>query len=166
MSAPRGPLPSAEKLRLEKLGVLPVLFPILGIAGLVSAFVWGWTTNHAQLAFSYLFAFAVGFTICSGALFWTLLHHALDADWSVLMRRILETVACCFPVLVLLALPMLFLFPKELWYWMTKAPGYDALLDWKRPFLNEPFFYIRCAFYFRFFCAAARLYRRWSMQQD
>jgi hypothetical protein len=144
MSASHGPLPSAEKLRMEKLGVFPVLFPILGAVGLISAFVLGYLTNPAQLAFSYLFAFAVGFTICSGALFWTLLHHALDADWSVLMRRILETVACCFPVLVLLALPLLFLFPKDLWYWMTKPLGYDVLLDWKRPFLNTPFFYVLC----------------------
>lgn len=166
MSASHGPLPSAEKLRMEKLGVFPVLFPILGAVGLISTFVLGYLTNPAQLAFSYLFAFAVGFTICSGALFWTLLHHALDADWSVLMRRILETVACCFPVLVLLALPLLFLFPKDLWYWMTKPLGYDVLLDWKRPFLNTPFFYVRCAFYLFFFCAAAYLYRRWSMQQD
>ena len=83
------PLPSAEKLRLESLGSLPLLFPTVGILGLVSAFAWGLASNPMQLAFSYLFAFTVGFTICAGALFWTLLHHALDADWSVLMRRIL-----------------------------------------------------------------------------
>jgi hypothetical protein len=166
MSASPSPLPPAEKLRLEKLGILPVLFPVLGIVGLASAFTWGLLSNHAQLAFSYLFAFTVGFTICSGALFWTLLHHALDADWSVLVRRILETVASCFPVILLLALPILFLFPKELWHWMTADVAHDPLLGWKRPFLNEPFFYIRCPFYLLFFCAAALLDRRWSMQQD
>ena len=166
MSAPHGPLPTAEKLRVEKLGILPVLFPALGVIGLVSAFAWGWATNHAQLAFSYLFAFAVGFTLCAGALFWTLLHHALDADWSVLMRRILETVASCFPVILILALPLLILFPKELWHWMTADTAHDPLLAWKRPFLNEPFFYARCAFYLLFFSMAALLYRRWSVQQD
>ena len=125
MSAPHGPLPSAEKLRVEKLGILPILFPALGVIGLVSTFAWGWATNHAQLAFSYLFAFAVGFTLCAGSLFRTLLHHALDADWSVLMRRILETVASCFPVILVLALPLLLLFPKELWHWMTADTAHD-----------------------------------------
>ena len=107
-------LPEAEKLRLEKLGILPVVFPIMGILGLGSAFIWGLMTNPMQLAFSYLFAFAVGFTVCAGALFWTLLHHALDADWSVLMRRILESLASCFPVLLILFLPIALLFSKEL----------------------------------------------------
>ena len=66
MSHPPTPLPSAEKLRLESLGVLPVLLPTVGIVGLLSAFIWGWITNPMQLAFSYLFAFTVGFTICAG----------------------------------------------------------------------------------------------------
>ena len=54
------PLPVAEKLRIEKLGILPVLFPTVGIIGLLSAFIWGLTSNPLQLAFSYLFAFSVG----------------------------------------------------------------------------------------------------------
>jgi len=46
------PLPVAEKLRIEKLGILPVLFPTIGIIGLLSAFIWGLTSNPLQLAFS------------------------------------------------------------------------------------------------------------------
>ena len=166
MSHSPTPLPSAEKLRLESLGVLPVLLPTVGIVGLLSAFIWGWISNPMQLAFSYLFAFTVGFTICAGALFWTLLHHALDADWSVLMRRILESIASCFPVLLLLFLPIIFLFSKELWHWMTTDLSTDPLLAWKSPFLNEPFFYIRCGFYLLFFSLAGLLYRNLSMRQD
>ena len=132
MSQPPAPLPAAEKLRLESLGVLPVLFPTVGILGLLSAFIWGLATNPMQLAFSYLFAFSVGFTICAGGLFWTLLHHALDADWSVLMRRILESIASCFPVLLVLFIPIAFLFSKELWHWMTTDLSLDPLLAWKR----------------------------------
>ena len=166
MSHPPTPLPAAEKLRLESLGVLPVLFPTVGILGLLSAFIWGLATNPMQLAFSYLFAFSVGFTICAGGLFWTLLHHALDADWSVLMRRILESIASCFPVLLLLFIPIAFLFSKELWHWMTTDLSLDPLLAWKKPFLNEPFFYVRCAFYLLFFSIAGLLYRNLSMRQD
>ena len=40
MSHSPTPLPSAEKLRLESLGVLPVLLPTVGIVGLLSAFLW------------------------------------------------------------------------------------------------------------------------------
>ncbi|NDB94773.1 MAG: hypothetical protein EBZ78_01210 [Verrucomicrobia bacterium] len=166
MSHHPAPLPPAEKLRIERLGILPVLFPAMGILGLASTFIWGFLGHRDQLAFSYLFAFAVGFTICAGALFWTLLHHALDADWSVIVRRILESIASCFPILLVLFLPIAFLFPHDLWHWMTTDLAEDPLLAWKRPFLNEPFFYIRCAFYLLFFSLAGLLYRGLSVRQD
>lgn len=118
-----------------------------------------------QFAFSWLFAFAVFFTITVGSLFWILVHHAVDADWSVVVRRQLENIAWLFPVLAVLFVPVVLKAPA-LFKWMNIAPGVDPLLDGKAAYLNQPFFWARAVFYFGFFSIAAFLLRRNSLRQD
>ena len=131
----------------------------LGLAA-VGAFM-----DPKQFAFSWLFAFAVFFTITVGSLFWILVHHAVDADWSVVVRRQLENIAWLFPVLAVLFVPVVLKAPA-LFKWMNIAPGVDPLLDGKAAYLNQPFFWARAAFYFGFFSIAAFLLRRNSLRQD
>ena len=121
---------------------------------------WGGFQSPKQFAFSWLFAFAFFFTICAGSLFWILVHHAVDADWSVVVRRQLENVAWLFPVIALLFIPIILNAPT-LFKWMKIAPGVDPLLDGKAAYLNQPFFWIRAAFYLGFFSLAAN-----SVRQD
>ncbi len=118
-----------------------------------------------QFAFSYLFAFTFFFTICMGGLFWILVHHGLDAEWSVVVRRQLENLASLLVVMGILFIPLVFVAPK-LWYWMTKLPGEDILLDEKWPYLTPWFFWLRAAFYFVFFTVAATWLRANSILQD
>ncbi len=118
-----------------------------------------------QFAFSWLFAFAVFFTITVGSLFWILVHHAVDADWSVVVRRQLENIAWLFPVLAVLFIPVVLKAPA-LFKWMNIAPGVDPLLDGKAAYLNQPFFWARAVFYFGFLSIAAFLLRRNSLRQD
>ncbi|MFM8807394.1 MAG: hypothetical protein ACKOJB_00555, partial [Chthoniobacterales bacterium] len=126
---------------------------------------WGGMTYSKQFAFSWLFAFAFFFTICAGSLFWILVHHAVDADWSVAVRRQLENVAWLFPIIALLFIPIILNAPT-LFKWMKIAPGVDPLLDGKAAYLNQPFFWTRAAFYLGFFSIAAFLLRRNSVRQD
>lgn len=126
---------------------------------------WGGVACAKQFAFSWLFAFAFFFTICAGSLFWVLVHHAVDADWSVVVRRQLENVAWLFPIVALLFIPIVLNAPT-LFKWMKIAPGEDVLLDGKAAYLNVPFFWFRAAFYLGFFSIAAFLLRRNSVRQD
>jgi len=126
---------------------------------------WGGFLSSKQFAFSWLFAFTFFFTITAGSLFWILVHHAVDADWSVVVRRQLENIAWLFPVLAILFIPIIFNAPT-LFKWMKIEPGVDPLLDGKAAYLNEPFFWARAAFYFLFFSIAAFLLRRNSVRQD
>ncbi len=126
---------------------------------------WGGVFSAKQFAFSWLFAFAFFFTIAVGALFWILVHHAVDADWSVVVRRQLENIAWLFPILVILFLPIVFN-ATTLYKWMNLEAGVDPLLDGKAAYLNQPFFWARAAFYFIFFCTATFLLRRNSLRQD
>lgn len=118
-----------------------------------------------QFAFSYLFAFTFFFTICMGGLFWILVHHGVDAEWSVVVRRQLENIASLLVVLAILFIPLVFVAPK-LWYWMEKVPGEDIVLDEKWPYLTKGFFWARAIFYFVFFTVAALWLRTNSILQD
>lgn len=129
------------------------------------AVAFGAFTDTKQFAFSYLFAFAFFLTICMGGLFWTLVHHAVDAEWSVVVRRQMENIASLLVVMGILFIPLIFVAPK-LWYWMTKLPGQDILLDEKWPYLTKEFFWIRAGFYFLFFTVASLWLRRNSIKQD
>lgn len=126
---------------------------------------WGGFFSPKQFAYSWLFAFMFFFTITLGSLFWILVHHAVDADWSVVVRRQLENIAWLFPVLAVLFIPIV-LNAKTLFSWMNIVPGQDVLLDGKAPYLNQPFFWVRAAFYFLFLSTAAFLLRRNSVRQD
>ncbi len=118
-----------------------------------------------QFAFSWLFALTFFLTIAMGALFWIIVHHAVDADWSVVVRRQLENIAWLFPVLALLFVPIVFVSPY-LFKWMNIAPGEDPLLDDKAAYLNNTFFWARTVFYFGFFILSSWLLRRNSIRQD
>ncbi|MEI6073737.1 MAG: hypothetical protein WCS31_18290 [Verrucomicrobiae bacterium] len=118
-----------------------------------------------QFAFSYLFAFMFFFTICMGGLFWILVHHAVDAEWSVVVRRQLENLASLLVVMAVLFIPLVFVAPK-LWDWMAIPPGTSPLLEEKQPFLTPWFFWMRAAFYFGFFAIAATWLRANSILQD
>jgi len=72
-------------------------FAISAIGLLVS--VYGLLVSREQFAFSWLFGFVLVFTLCAGALFWTILHHATDSEWGILVRRQMENVAGILPAL-------------------------------------------------------------------
>jgi hypothetical protein len=118
-----------------------------------------------QFAFSYLFAFTFFFTICMGGLFWILVHHGVDAEWSVVVRRQLENIASLLVVMGLLFIPLIFVAPT-LWYWMKPENAHDPLLIEKWPYLTKEFFWGRAAFYFVFFSIAATWLRANSIHQD
>ena len=130
----------------------------------LAIFVGAWS-DPAQFAFSYLFAFTFFFTICMGGLFWILVHHGLDAEWSVVVRRQLENIACLLVIMGILFIPLVFVAPR-LWVWMTIPHGQDILLDGKWPYLTPWFFWLRAGFYFVFFGVAATWLRANSVLQD
>ncbi len=121
--------------------------------------------NPKQFAFSWLVAYSYCFAIICGSLFWILVHHAVDADWSVVVRRILEHLACLAPWLAVFFIPFLFVI-GDLWKWWNMKEGYDVLLDGKRGYLNHGFFYGRAVAYFVVLTALAFSLRAISMAQD
>ena len=139
----------------------------LAVIGVVLSIV-GAMTNVAQFAYSWFFAFYFFFTIALGSFFWVTLHYACDSEWTVVVRRVWETVLALLPLFFLLFLPILIFPPlrENLWQWMQPIHAHDHELALRNGYLNLPFFYIRVAVYFAYFILVGRFYWKNSVLQD
>lgn len=140
--------PEAEQFDPSRLGVIYKALPIVGVLCILASLLIFAFEKHAAARFghSYLFAFMVCFTICGGSLFWTLIHHAMDANWTVVVRRIPETIISLFPYIAIAFIPIWFMAP-DIFGWWNKAPGLDHVLDLKRAYLNPEWFTVRAIVY-------------------
>jgi len=160
------PAPEGEYFEEGRFAGLSLLCGGIGIVFLILSFV-GAFISPVQFSFSWLFAFIFFFTLCAGCLFWTIVHHVVDAEWSVVIRRQLENIAWIgIPALAVLFLLPLWFVRKDLYRWMDIPVGIDPSLDAKRGYLNWQFFLIRAIFFFVALAAVAYFLRRFSVRQD
>jgi hypothetical protein len=144
---------------------LPVVGAGCALLGAVACAILG-AANPKQFFFSWLVSFLFFLSLALGALFFVLIQYAAQGGWGIVLRRIGETIFATIPVMAALFLPVL-LGLRDLYEWT--APGaadHDALLRWKAPYLNVPFFLIRAVLYFGMWSFIALLYYRGSRGQD
>ena len=104
--------------------------------------------NPKQFFFSWLVAFLFFLSLALGALFFVLIQYAAQGGWGIVLRRIGENDVRDPSVMAVLFVPVL-LGLHDLYEWShAGAAEHDALLRWKAPYLNEPFFLVRAALYF------------------
>src|SRR5580698_8858894 len=120
---------------------------IIGLCG-VAACALGALLNLDQFVRSYLVAFCFCLGIALGSLAILLLQYLTGGAWGLVLRRSLEAGTRTLPLLAGLMLPIL-LGTGSLYIWAhaDQVEG-DAALEWKRPYLNVPFFVGRAIFYF------------------
>src|SRR5438046_10273103 len=128
------PTPEGEYFERNRLAGLSLLLGTIALVALVLCAAGAFVNPH-QFSYSWLFAFAFFFTLCAGCFFWTIVHHATDAEWSVVVRRQLENLAALLVVLALLFAPILLL-RHHLYPWMAFLPGAEASLESTRSCLN------------------------------
>jgi hypothetical protein len=123
-------------------------------------------SNPKQFFFSWLVSFLFFLSLALGGLFFVLIQYATQGGWGIVLRRIGETIFALLPVMAVLFLPLM-LGLRDLYSWAVPgAAEHDALLRWKAPYLNVPFFLIRAAIYFAVWTFMALLYYRGSRGQD
>src|SRR5437660_1375501 len=121
------PTPEGEYFESGRFAGLSMLLSIIAFVALVLCGV-GWAIDPYQFSYSLLFAFAFFFTLCAGCFFWTIVHYAVDAEWTVVVRRQLENLAVLVGIVALFFIPI-FLLRHHLYDWMNIAPGKEENLD-------------------------------------
>jgi len=144
---------------------IPVIGAACALLGIVACAILG-LGNPKQFFFSWLVSFLFFLSLALGALFFVLIQYAAQGGWGIVLRRIGEMTFATIPVIAALFLPLL-LGLHDLFEWShAEAVAEDALLRWKAPYLNVPFFLIRAALYFGIWSFIAILYYRGSRGQD
>ena len=144
---------------------IPVIAAVAALLGMVACAILG-VANPKQFFFSWLVSFLFFLSLALGALFFVLIQYATQGGWGIVVRRIGETTFAMIPVMAALFLPVL-LGLRDLYSWTVPgAAEHDALLHWKAPYLNVPFFLIRAALFFGIWSFIALLYFRGSRGQD
>ncbi|HRE09625.1 MAG TPA: quinol:cytochrome C oxidoreductase [Ignavibacteria bacterium] len=134
----------------------------VGVMILGAAFVF--TPQRAFFDYLWIYLFLVSIGVGSLAL--VALEYLVGATWSTPFRRITEIMASMTPVLVLLAIPLLFGL-HDLFHWThAEAVEGDAILQSKAPYLNVPFFIARTAFCLLLWVIFYFLLTRNSEKQD
>ncbi len=122
-------------------------FIAVGVLGVALSLI-GLVVNTEQFFFSYLTSFAFIASLVLGALFFVMIQHVTRSSWSVVLRRIPETMSLQLIWLGVLFLPVLFGM-QFLYEWSRpEMIATDELVQYKRPYLNMPFFIIRNVIYF------------------
>ena len=150
----------------RRMPAIGIALAVVGLGGSLALGMGAGSHEAAQqLWHSWLVAALYFLSIALGALFFVLIHHATQAGWSVVVRRLAENAMSTLPFLALLFVPLLFRM-GDLFEWTHAEAAADALLVHKRPYLNPTFFLLRNAIYFAVWSGLALWFARQSRAQD
>ncbi|MGO9836674.1 MAG: hypothetical protein ACLP1X_20965 [Polyangiaceae bacterium] len=80
---------------------------MIGAGGLGIA-AYGWWSDPARFAYSYLFGFVFALSLALGSLFFVLVQHITKASWGVTVRRVAELFMRPMALFAVLVVPLVF----------------------------------------------------------
>ncbi len=131
--------------------------------------------NH--LLRSYLLGYIICWTFSIGGLALLMVQYVSGGKWGLLLRRPLEAMSRCLPLVVLMFLPIGF-FMKKLYLWAQYSDPAAALRDhlitpqqahaiaFKRPMLNVTSVWIQSLVCFAIWMGFMWFLNRWSLRRD
>ncbi|MET0262364.1 MAG: hypothetical protein ABW223_05660 [Rariglobus sp.] len=150
----------------------------VGIAGIVATIIGLFISGGKVVAFSWLTGVTFWTAIAIGMLMLVMIHHILDASWSLVYRRQFEHGLAAFPWLALLFAPLVIVSwtgsHDLIWKWMNPdyvlanghTVGHDPLYAKKAAFLNLPMFTAMTALCFIVWIWLSARLRKASFTQD
>ncbi|MBI2374906.1 MAG: quinol:cytochrome C oxidoreductase [Deltaproteobacteria bacterium] len=142
---------------------LPMIGGALAVVGLGATLATGTGEHGARSMFAYLWAFEVVLALSLGAIGWVMIDHAVRSQWSIVVRRIGETAAAVAPLFIVLFIPIATIGFHSLYPWSHET---DPVLEKKRWFLSDGFFFGRAAFYLLAWSALGWFLHSSSVKQD
>lgn len=141
---------------------LPLIGGLLAVVGLGATLGSAMGPERDRAMFAYLWAFEIFLGLGLAALGFLCIDHTVRSSWSIVVRRIAETMAVTVPVFALLFIPI-WLFKDSLYPWVHE---HDAIIEKKRWFLNEGIWTVRAVVYFGVWTLLAFFFYRTSVKQD
>lgn len=163
---------AADNVRLGERGADGVrrALLVLGLGGLVFTLLGAFIHSPQHAMASFKVGVFTALACCLGAMFWVMIFHAVNAHWSVTIRRVLEHIMAAIWVplglIVLMLLAELTYGPALGYTWFDLDEGSNVLLDHKRGYLNEGFLVARFIVYFVVWMGLARVLAGRSIEQD
>jgi len=118
-----------------------------------------------HFGYSYLVNYAFFLAISLGALFFVPIQYVTRASWSIVVRRMAETMAAALPVMAVLAVPVI-LMASKVYSWAGPEAVGNPLLAHKAAYLSPRWFTIRWVIYFVLWTWMAHRFWRNSLAQD
>ncbi|MDA7915822.1 hypothetical protein N9B94_01150 [Verrucomicrobia bacterium] len=121
-----------------------------------------------QFSFSWLTNFMFFASLGLGGLFLTMVHHLVDANWSLPIRRINETLGSLLQVVAVFFLITCWLTPQYLFSWWdpSGAGAHTHAVVAKSPLLTKTGWYLGTFAVFAIWCFFSSKLRSWSLRQD
>ncbi len=150
----------------------------IGAIGIGLTLIGLFVSGGKIVAFSWLVGLTFWTAIAIGMLMLVMIHHILDASWSVVLRRQFEHGLAAFPWLALLFAPLVIVSwtgsHDLIWKWMNPdyvlasghTVGHDPLYVKKSAFLNLPMFTVMTALCFIVWIWLSARLRKASFTQD
>ena len=120
---------------------------VVGVLGIIGCIV-GAISNPDQFFHSYLFAFIFWLEVTIGSIAILKIQYLSGGVWGILIRRNLESAAKIIPMMAVAFLPIAFGIHRLFEWANPEHVKGDHVLEWKSPYLNVNFFYLRAFVYF------------------
>ncbi len=143
---------------------LPMIGGVMAVIGLGATLGSAMGESRTRAMFSYLWAYEIFLGLALAAMGWLLIDHTVKSSWSIVVRRIAETIAVTLPLFVLLWIPIGTIGYHSLYPWTVELN--DAILAKKRWFLSDGFFFGRAAVYFLVWTVLSWTLYSTSVKQD
>lgn len=178
-----------------KLKTLTFVLMAIGVLALVVGFVFDPSHGHQRWWSNLLINGFFFLAIALGALFFYALQYAAEVGWSVQLKRIFESMFAFIPIgglVIVFILLAGYMHKHHLYHWMDNSlyheyiietgedvayvdtmeagavtnPNYDEIISNKGAYFAPAFFWARTIVYLATFWIFARLFRKWSLEED
>jgi hypothetical protein len=141
-------------------GALGIVFLIITVIG---AFI-----DAPQFFRSYLYSFVFWLGISIGCLNWLMVQYLSGGAWGVMSRRICESAAQCFPLWLVLFVPLIFGIDALYGHSWANADvvKHDPVLQHKALYLNRTFWIVRGFIFLGGWSLISFLLNKWSDRED
>lgn len=145
---------------------MKILSFVLIFIGVCSVSI-GFALNPARTWANFLIGNYFFISITVGATFFMAIQNITQAGWSSMFKRVPEAISGWLPFAMILMLILVLFGSGYIYHWTNETVvKNDVILQHKAPYLNLPFFIIRCIIFTGVWVILTKILRKFSLNED